>query len=105
MSIDQSMTRRLNMSSTTAQYTLRLPSGMFCDIGNPQQVRFEAGEVSVKQVRRGCLPGGSAVWAVGSQYDQQGRLLHRHRHSVVSDRDPMTYPEFGVHPQRSIGAA
>ena len=65
LSIDQPTTRRLNTSSTTAQYTLRLPGGMFCDVGDPQLVRFEAGEVAVDQIRRGvcgaCPPSRGAV--------------------------------------------
>ncbi len=65
LSIDQPTTRRLNTSSTTAQYTLRLPGGMLCDIGHPQLVRFETGEVAVNQVHwrvhRAGPPSGTSV--------------------------------------------
>ena len=65
LSIDQPTTRRLNTSSTTAQYTLRLPGGMLCDVGDPQLVGFETGEVSVDQVHWGVCgagpPSGASV--------------------------------------------
>ena len=64
LSIDQPTTRRLNTSSNRAVH-LAFSGGMLCDVGHPQLVRFETGEVAVDQVH--CVSTGRVrLWGFGS---------------------------------------
>ena len=82
---------------------LAFPGSVFGDVGDPQPVGFSPGEIAVDEIGgRDCL-GGLLEPALQWQPDQTG-VAHEPADLVVTDDDPSTEAELGVHAWSAVGA-
>ncbi len=77
---------------------------MFSDVGDPQPVRFSAGELAVDEVLGCDRSRGVLEPALQWQPDQAG-VAHQPADLVVADDHPAAEAQFGVHAWCAIGAA
>lgn len=77
---------------------------MLGDVGDPQDVGLDDGELTIDQVGHARSVGSGTPAPLGGQ-SPEPRTLHQHRHSVVADRDDPTNPELGMNTRCPIRAA